>query len=321
MSDHYGPQVNRLDSRTRSLEGEVSDLESEVDSLRSKLGQVDDLDYELRDIRDDISRFQGELSELGDDVRSDIGDTDRALKQLTNRVQALEAHFRASEGAPVADFDTVDANWRQLAQLAERGRRVRAGLLSDAQREAHHSAIRAYQHALEERDAHRGKVIAACGRLATTPFNQPAHAQAAAEFSQSRTLADNHGQRAERLAAAAQKARAELAQDEALRQTKASPIEKGTAAERELNSVLRGRLADAIRQRALLPVWFVTVLGPVPPATNTQEWTDLAVQVLAYRITYGITDQVVALGPEPHAYGPRRTPWFHELTQKLKRWN
>ncbi|NNN32180.1 hypothetical protein HLK59_17790 [Streptomyces sp. S3(2020)] len=222
MSDHYGPQVNRLDSRTRSLESEVSDLESEVDSLRSKLGQVDDLDYELRDIRGDISRFQDELGELGDDVRSDISDTDRALKRLTGRVQAPEAHFRASEGAPVADFDTIGADWRQLAQIADRGQRMRAGLLSDAQRDAHRSAIRAHQRALEERDVHRGKVIEACGTLATTPLTVPSHAQAVAEFGQFRSLADNHAQRAERLAAAAQKARAELAQDDALRQEQAS---------------------------------------------------------------------------------------------------
>ncbi|WP_331723980.1 hypothetical protein [Streptomyces sp. NBC_00005] len=321
MSDHYGPQVNRLDSRTRSLESEVSDLDSEVDSLRSKLGQVEDLDYELRDIRDDIARLQSEVGELGDDVRSDISDTDRALKRLTGRVQALEAHFRASEGAPVADFDTIGADWRQLAQIADRGRRVRAGLLSDAQREAHQSAIRVYQHALEERDVHRGRVIEACGILATTPLTIPAHAQAGAEFGQSRTLADSHDQRAKRLTAGAQKAQAELAQDDVLRQAKASLIDKGARAERKLHGVLHGRLADSIRGRALLPVWFVTVLGPVPPAAKTQEWTDLAIQVLAYRITYDVTDQVVALGPEPDEYVPRRTPWFHELTRQLRHWN
>ncbi|MEU1555603.1 hypothetical protein ABZ517_23195 [Streptomyces scabiei] len=80
-----------------------------------------------------------------------------------------------------------------------------------------------------------------------------------------------------------------------------------------------GRLADAIRDRALLPMWFVTVLGPVPPAHKTQEWMDLATQVLAYRVTYGITDQAVALGPAPNEYVPRRTE-YGELTKDLRRW-
>ncbi len=65
-----------------------------------------------------------------------------------------------------------------------------------------------------------------------------------------------------------------------------------------------GRLADAIRDRAPLPMWFVTVLGPVPPAHKTQEGMDLATQVLAYRVTYGITDHAVALGPAPNEYVP-----------------
>ena len=89
---------------------------------------------------------------------------------------------------------------------------------------------------------------------------------------------------------------------------------------KKLAWLLRGRLADAIRDRALMPVWFVTVLGAVPPADKTQEWMDLATQVLAYRVTYGITGQVVALGPEPDEYGSRRHQWYRELTKDLRRW-
>ncbi|PRH79261.1 hypothetical protein C6N75_10575 [Streptomyces solincola] len=63
-------------------------------------------------------------------------------------------------------------------------------------------------------------------------------------------------------------------------------------------------------------MWFVTVLGPVPPAHKTQAWLDLATQVLAY----GVTDQVVALGPAPDEYLPRRTEWHGELVENLRRW-
>ncbi|MEU2065192.1 hypothetical protein [Streptomyces sp. NPDC013455] len=41
-----------------------------------------------------------------------------------------------------------------------------------------------------------------------------------------------------------------MAQDDSLRQAKASLIEQGDKAERKLNWLLRGRLADAIRDRA-----------------------------------------------------------------------
>ncbi|MFI9630816.1 hypothetical protein [Streptomyces sp. NPDC052042] len=67
-------------------------------------------------------------------------------------------------------------------------------------------------------------------------------------------------------------------------------------------------------------MWFVTVLGPVPPAHKTQEWMDLATEVLAYRVTYEITDQAVALGSAPDAYVPRRTEWHREITKDLRRW-
>lgn len=79
----------------------------------------------------------------------------------------------------------------------------------------------------------------------------------------------------------AQAARAALTQDDRLRQAKASLIEEGDKAERKPNWLLPGRLADVVRDRALRPMWFVTVLGPVPPAHKTQEWMDLATQVLA----------------------------------------
>ncbi|MER6501885.1 hypothetical protein ABT218_21455 [Streptomyces sp. NPDC001455] len=132
-------------------------------------------------------------------------------------------------------------------------------------------------------------------------------------FGVSRTHAEWHDQRARQLAGPAQAA---LAQDDTLRQAKASLIEQGDKAERKLNWLLRGRLADAIRDRALLPMWFVTVLGPVPPAHKTQEWMDHATQVLAYRVTYGITDQVVALGPALDEYTPRRTEWHPRTHQE-----
>ncbi|MEU9263271.1 hypothetical protein AB0D68_33150 [Streptomyces sp. NPDC048212] len=320
MSDDYGYQVRRLETRTGGVE-------SELHSLRTKLGEVEDLDYELSDIRgdvrrveDDLSTVRTELTELDDDVRGDIQDTEQALKRLTGRVQALEAHLLAEGGAPLADLDTIDPEWKKLARTASHGWNVRSGLLPGHQREAHRLNIRHYEGAVEERDEHRDKVVEAAGILASQPHTSREFKQAAMDFGMSRTLAESHGQRAQKLAGLAQTARAALAQDDTLRQAKASLIEQGDKAERKLNWLLRGRLADAIRDRALLPMWFVTVLGPVPPAHRTQEWMDHATQVLAYRVTYEITDQAVALGPPPAAHVPRRTEWHRELTKDLRRW-
>ncbi|MFF0116769.1 hypothetical protein [Streptomyces prasinus] len=161
-------------------------------------------------------------------------------------------------------------------------------------------------------------MVEAAGTLASQPRTSREFKQAVMDFGMSRTLAESHDRRARQLAGPAQAAQAALVQDDT--QAKASLIEQGDKAERKLNWLPRGRLADAIRDRALLPMWFVTVLGPVPPAHKRQKWMDLATQVLAYRVTYGITDQVVALGPAPDEYVPRRTEWYGELTKELRRW-
>ncbi|MFF8919029.1 hypothetical protein ACF08M_38470 [Streptomyces sp. NPDC015032] len=127
MSDDYGYQVRRLETRTGGVEYELH-------SLRSKLGEAEDLDYELRDIRgdvrsleDDLSTVRNELTELDDDVRGHIQDTDQTLKRLTGRIQALEAHLLAAGGAPRADLDTIDPEWMKLARTASHGWHVRSG--------------------------------------------------------------------------------------------------------------------------------------------------------------------------------------------------
>ncbi|PRH79249.1 hypothetical protein C6N75_10570 [Streptomyces solincola] len=166
MSEDYGYQVRRLESRTGGMEHELH-------SLRSKLGEVEDLDYELRDIRgdlrsleDDLGTIRNDLTELDEDVRGDIRDTEQALKRLTGRVQALEAHLLAAGGAPLAALDTIDPEWQKLAWTASHGWNVRAGLLPGHQREAHRLKVREYEGAVEERDEHRDKVVEAAGVLA-----------------------------------------------------------------------------------------------------------------------------------------------------------
>lgn len=92
-------------------------------------------------------------------------------------------------------------------------------------------------------------------------------------------------------------------------------------ADTKLRLRLRSRVAEAVSGAELLPVWFVTVLGPMPPTRNANAWLDVATDVLAYRITYQVTDPVVAPGPQPDGRRqPRRAAWYSELTNELSRW-
>lgn len=52
-----------------------------------------------------------------------------------------------------------------------------------------------------------------------------------------------------------------------------------------------------MERRELLPVWFTTSVGYKPPSRDTESWLDAAAGLLAYRLTYGVTDAVNALGP------------------------
>ncbi|MGW3341359.1 hypothetical protein ACWDCL_28245 [Streptomyces sp. NPDC001009] len=223
-------------------------MEHELHSLRSKLGEVDDLDYELRDIRGDIRSLEDDLGT----VRNDLTELDG------RRPARRPRHHRPGV--------------EEAGQDRHHGWNVRVGLLPGHQREAHRLNIRHHEQALEERDEHRDKVVEAAGVLASQPRTSREYKQAVWDFGMSRPLAEQHDQRAKKLAGPAQTARAALAQDDTLWQAKASLIEQGDKAERKLNWLLRGRLADAVRDRALLPMWFVTVLGPVPPAHKTQAW-------------------------------------------------
>ncbi|TVL91355.1 hypothetical protein CD790_18890 [Streptomyces sp. SAJ15] len=94
----------------------------------------------------------------------------------------------------------------------------------------------------------------------------------------------------------------------------------GERAEKRLTLALRSRLTDAVSSRSLLPAWFVTVLGAAPPARHTDQWLETATGVLLYRLTYKITDQVVALGPKPSDIDRYRRSWHEQLSKGLRRW-
>ncbi|MEU3957329.1 hypothetical protein AB0F45_34360 [Streptomyces achromogenes] len=80
-------------------------------------------------------------------------------------------------------------------------------------------------------------------------------------------------------------------------------------------------MSDALTGTDLLPVWFTTALGPMAPPRRAEEWLETALDVLTYRVTYQVTDPVLALGSAPDASRyPRRTARFKELKRDLRNW-
>ncbi|MEV8312280.1 hypothetical protein AB0P36_34550 [Streptomyces flavidovirens] len=70
MTGDYDHQIRDVDHRMDSLESDLS-------SLSGKFGDTDDLGYELRGIRSDVSSAESKLEELETELQEHVGDTDR----------------------------------------------------------------------------------------------------------------------------------------------------------------------------------------------------------------------------------------------------
>ncbi|MEU1036319.1 hypothetical protein ABZ402_48420 [Streptomyces mirabilis] len=309
-----------VDRRIRGLDSRLDDLESEHESLGRKFGYTEDLDHELGSIRSDVRSCEGKLEELDGELRDRVSDTERTINRLVEQVRLLEGQLLASGGVQLADLDTFSKDQRALARSRERGRQARSTLLSDHDRTTFQIRLRHRRETAGELRAHRTTVVDAVGTLLATRYGSRSRAEAADKLGQALVGERGLRQGLDRESRLAEEAESALAVDATTRAEKQSVIAAGAKAEQRLTLGLRSRLADAVRERALLPAWFVTVLGSAPPARSTQKWLETATEVLLYRLTYDITDQVVALGEKPSDTAERRRAWYEKLRKDLQRW-
>ncbi|RLU81536.1 hypothetical protein CTZ27_32085 [Streptomyces griseocarneus] len=126
-------------------------------------------------------------------------------------------------------------------------------------------------------------MLRAAAVLASTPAADPQRKAAEHDFTTSAPAARQAHGRIAGPAAAAQDDGAKLIADDVARKKYAETIEAGQRADTALRIRLRSRLSAVISGKDLLPVWFVTVLGPLPPACDPHTWMDTATDVPAYR--------------------------------------
>ena len=177
--------------------------------------------------------------------------------------------------------------------------------------DAHATAVRAQVH-------HRDIALAACEVLAETARGDERHVTAVAEFRAAVTGLTDARRRIHALAGPALDAASALTGDEEQQVAVADVVADGEHAWTALQSRLRTRVADAVGEGALLPAWFTSVLGPIPPAQDTRAWMDVATSLLAYRVTYGVSDPIVALGRQPsEAETARRRAWYWQLRRQF----
>ena len=300
------------------LSGIVLQLRNDVDDLGVAIGDLPDrlgaLDGSLEDVRTALRQVQKRSMA----VETTSYDLAALVKRLDARVEWLERNIRLQASTAEAALDDVDSVEVELAEVAEAGHVARSELLPPAGRSALEAAIAAHAEAVRTQFHHRDVALEACEVLAETARDDDRHVSAVAEFRAAVAGRDKARQRARELAEPAIEATAVLSLDEDQQIAVADVLVAGEHAWAALQHRLRTRVADAVGEGALLPAWFTTVLGPIPPAEDTRAWMDVATSLLAYRVTYGVTDPVVALGrPPADLETARRRAWYQQLRRQF----
>ncbi|MET8220771.1 hypothetical protein [Streptomyces hirsutus] len=313
-------RLRDTDRRLHDVDSRLDDLETDHQSLSRKFGYTEDLDYELRDIRGDVSECDDRIDKVEEELGDRIADTEQAIKRLTQHVRLLDGQIKVAHGVPAADLDTFTVDQRALARTMERGWAVRSLLLGDHDRVTHQVRVRHHRDTVAKHRAALAAVVEAVGGFTASRYGTTDHSEAADRLRTA--IADEKRLRQDlsRQAPGAEESVNALTNDASTRADKQPVIAAGDRADKRLTMALRSRLSDAISSRSLLPAWFVTVLGAAPPARATEQWLETAIRVLLYRLTYDITDPVVALGPEPSGTDRHRRSWHDELRKDLRRW-
>ncbi|EOD63256.1 hypothetical protein [Amycolatopsis vancoresmycina] len=292
---------------------DLDELFAAVDGLRAaddRLGQ-------------DVADLAERLERGGPDPQDDrIDRLGRQLERLQQQVRVLERAVRVADGVPQADLDDVGTETRALAAEAARWDDLHKELVTKEQRAryaeeiAHLDAVRG---ALSRCDADLLEVVRV---LASTDRGSRARGDAESSLRASstrrRTLLDEEIPAA---VSAADQARLALREADAVEARVVPQLERAERAWHDLQVRLRTRITDALGASALLPMWFGNALGVAPPSgTSGDAWIRTAASVLAYRVTFGVTDQALPLGPPPAEEADptdRRWTWRARLESDL----
>jgi hypothetical protein len=315
---HSHTQDGQLSSRLRRVESDVNSLESQVADL-------EDLPEELRRLRHHLDSELEEHSSKFRSVESDVEELEAGtgtlaakLKVLTTRLTWLEKHLASTGEIESAELDADALGLSSQADDVARARGAKAQLHPDYQLGIWRQQIDDHAKRLTAHRAARQAVLDAAAKLGTTDPNSRAHHQAAAAFTTAVPQEREAAKLLPQSAGRAKAARTNLPQEEERRTRLAPVIADGERAEKMLHWQLRSQLSDALDRALLMPTWFSTVFGPLPPAANADTWLNTAVRVLAHRAVYRITDPVLALGDRPHS-PDHRISEYNELAEDLRR--
>lgn len=300
-------QVEDFDDVSRQL----SEISSELNELNNEHHRSHDAhEQEIESLQDDTRTLDRKVEALED-----------KLREMADQITALERRA-LNTSTERADLDTWTQTERDWASNALRLFELSTMRLSDEQRESKHNALRNAESSAERLATAEDELVEAAKTLVNLDDRDPrttAHQEAAAAYTRAKQKRSNlrlNGDRdwSQHIA----DLRSVLDKDDRIRAKYDAELQSCRADYRKLRREIRTRLETAVDSGAVLPVWFTTVLGPTPPAHETARWVKTAVDVLAYRVIYGVSDQLVALGPEiGDGVDATRCSWRRRLAGQL----
>ena len=218
------------------------------------------------------------------------------------------------------ELDDLDGTLGELAAAADSGERFKQHRLDAIARQPLQADVDEYQQWSAKLDDRYAAAVTLSAAVATAPTGAATPMRVAADFRAVRDDLAALERDGIELTERAQIARQKLDADELEQREHGAAITVSERAWRELIERLRRTVATAVEDQALFPPWFCDSLGLLPPRAAADTWLDLASEIGAYRITYGVTSRRDALGdPPPPDDTSRRGAWHRRLAAALER--
>jgi chromosome segregation ATPase len=307
--------LRRLKQQTGDLADDVEQLQSRHRSLDGQVDRIDDRVTTLESAQEDLEEAQQRSSEGLDGVAA-------AVRTLAATAGWVERRLRAGQDITPVPLDDADETLSRLAERARQGQQSAAVLLDAPTRAVH-------QHRIEELDRLESQIEQTTAEafeysrtLATAEPSTDAYVQAVAAYRKRAGALAGHQKRLPSVRSQAADARRALNLDDKHREVHGPQVMTGESARAQLLARLRARLDAAVADTALLPAWLTLALGHQPVGEDVAQWMDTATSLLAYRVTYEVVDPVVALGRGAHD-DPQRESWRKDLERRLqgrRRW-
>lgn len=274
---------------------------------------------------DDIQFTDGadeHRSELSSDVaamRGDLSELVRSVRLISQKVEWLMENVPTIADAPVCDLDgDVDATMADLAATVEQGEQFQDQLLDSASHTEMTAAIERHAEWSRMLDHQQSTVLTLSEAIVGD--DEASATRSGDDFPGAWQALLELEQDGPRLAKTAQLARERLAADAQVRRAHLKDLDAVGPAWQELTRRLRTLIDSAVEEHALFPAWFRNSLGLAPPPAAPTRWFELAVEILAYRITYQVLSDESPLGdPPPDDASARRRQWYQRLIAGLAR--